>query len=238
MSRRLTKCLIFGSIMSLALGCASIALAQNEPAKKKLSKYEQQTIDEVIANRELTIDPAPQGKIVEGIDIVPLEVFEKRDPIPGFVNVFHATSKEYVIRRQVLQEAGKPYDQALVDDTARNLRNLAQISLVLCVPVVGSAPGKIRLVVITKDVWSLRLGWDFVAGQFGVQELLLEPTESNLAGTQQVVLGRFHYLPESYSLGASFFSPRVEGRWLTLGGEANVVVNRRSGRPEGSYGSV
>lgn len=238
MSGRLVRRFVFGSLMALVLAQSALAEAQNEPSKRRLSKYEQETVDEVIANRNLTVDPSPQGKLVEAVDIVPLEVFEKRDPVPGFVNVFHATSKEYVIRRQVLQEPGKPYDQGLVDDTARNLRNLAQISLVLCVPVVGSAPGRIRLVVITKDVWSLRLGWDFVAGQFGVQELLVEPTESNLGGTQQVVLARFHYLPESYSLGASFFSPRVEGRWLTLGGEANVVVNRRSGRPEGSYGSV
>lgn len=229
------KSLVFCGIVSGIVAFATISAAA-EP--QTYSAYEQQTIDEVVENRSLVIDRAPEGKIVEGIDIVPLEVFEKRDPIPGFVNVFHVTSKAYVIERQVLQRPGEPYNQATVDETARNLRNLAQLSLVLCVPVRGSRPDRVRLVVITKDVWSLRLGWDLVLGQFGLQELLVEPTESNLAGTQQVILGRFHYLPESYSLGAAMFSPRVQGRWLTLGADANVIINRRSGSPEGSYGTI
>ncbi|MGH7329255.1 MAG: hypothetical protein ACREJX_12980, partial [Polyangiaceae bacterium] len=48
----------------------------------------------------------------------------------------------------------------------------------------------------------------------------------------------FHYLPRSYSLGLAFFSPRVEGRWLQLGADANIIINNQSGNPEGSYGTV
>jgi len=31
------------------------------------------------------VDPHPQGKILEGVDIVTLDVFEKRDPFPSFM---------------------------------------------------------------------------------------------------------------------------------------------------------
>ena len=229
------KRLVFGSI---SLCGVLLATSSSAADPSKYSPYERETIESTLRDRNLHIDAAPEGKTVEGIDVVPLEVFEKRDPVPGFVNVFHATSRRYIIERQVLQPVGEPYSQALVDETARNLRNLAQLSLVLCIPVQGSAPDRVRLVVITKDVWSLRMGFDLVAGQYGLQELLLEPTESNLAGTQQLVLARFHYLPNSYSLGAAFYSPRVQGRWMQLGADANVIINKNSGNPEGSYGTI
>jgi len=202
------------------------------------SSYERETIDEVVLEKKLQIDSAPKGKLVESIEIVPLEVFEKRDPVPGFVNIFHTTSRKYVIERQVLQERGAPWDQSVVDESARNLRANAQLSLVICLAIRGSAPGRVRLLVITKDVWSLRLNQDFLAGQYGVQEYSLEATEENLAGTQQVILTRFVYQPSSLTFGASLFSPRVEGRWLTLGANANIVINKKTGQSEGTYGTV
>ncbi|MEO7112405.1 MAG: hypothetical protein ABI183_18310, partial [Polyangiaceae bacterium] len=230
MNRRISS-----GFIALLVTVGHDALAANPP---KYSKYEQETIDEVVRDKKLKIDIAPTGKLVEGIDIVPLEVIEQRDPVPGFVNIFHATTKKYVIERQVLQSAGAAWDQALVDETARNLRSNAQLSVVICLPVQGSAPGRVRLLVITKDVWSLRLNEEFLAGGYGLQEYSLEATEENLAGTQQVILGRFIYFPQSYTLGAEFFSPRVEGRWITLGADANIIINRNSGNTEGTYGTV
>jgi hypothetical protein len=229
------RLLISSGFVALALLLDHAALAAGP---QKYSKYEQETIDEVVRDRKVKLDAAPEGKLVEGIDIVRLEVIEQRDPVPNFVNVFHATSKDYVIRRQILQDSGAPWEQSLVDETARNLRSNAQLSVVICVPVQGSSPDRVRLLVITKDVWSLRLNEEFLAGGYGVQEYSLEATEENLAGTQQVVLGRFIYLPQSYTLGVDFFSPRVEGRWISLGADANIIINKNSGNTEGTYGTV
>jgi hypothetical protein len=229
------KRLISSGFITMSLALASGAQAAGPQA---YSKYEQETIDEVLRDQRTKLDAAPEGKIVEGLDIVPLEVFEQRDPLPGFVNIFHTTTRKYVIARQVLQDVDAPYDQALVDETARNLRTNAQLSIVLCLAVVGSAPDRVRLLVITKDVWSLRYNEDLVAGSYGLQEYSAEATEENLAGTQQVVLARFIYLPKSYTLGTEFFSPRVNGRWITLGADANLVINRDTGNTEGTYGTV
>lgn len=228
------KRLISGCFMMIAMSLTTSARAD----KQAYSKYEQETIDEVLKDQKAHVDPAAKGKVVEAIDVVPLEVFEKRDPVPGFVNIFHATSKKYVIDRQVLLRPGQPYDQEIADESARNLRSNAQLSLVIVLPIVGSRPDRVRLLVITKDVWSMRLDEDFVAGAYGVQNYTLEATEENFAGTQQVVLGRFIYQPKSYTFGADFFSPRVEGRWITLGADANIIINRDSGKPEGTYGTV
>ncbi|WP_394850605.1 hypothetical protein LZC95_24500 [Pendulispora brunnea] len=210
------------------------------------SKYEQQTIDGVLeemaakspSGHAYQVDAAPEGKTIERIDIARIDVFEKRDPVPLFLNVFHTLTKEPVIAREVLVREGQPYRQDLADETQRNLRRLPQLSLVIVVPLKGSSPDRVRLLVITKDVWSLRMGFDIGLSSSGLESLLLEPTESNLAGTQQLVLGRFTYRPNSFSLGTAYRVPRVQGLWLALNTDANVIVNRERGKPEGSYGIV
>ena len=232
--------------LAFALCAVSLFFVTRVSWADTYSKYEQQTIDGVLEElatkapspRPYRIDAAPEGKQIERIDIARIDVFEKRDPVPLFLNVFHTLTKEPVIAREVLLREGQPYVQELADETARNLRRLPQLSLVIVVPLQGSAPDRMRLLVITKDVWSLRMGFDIGLSSSGLESLLLEPTESNLAGTQQLVLGRFTYRPNSFSLGTAYRVPRVQGLWLSLNSDANIIVNRERGTPEGSFGIV
>jgi hypothetical protein len=202
------------------------------------SPYEQETLAAALRDRGTEIDPAPEGKTIEQIEIAPLEVFEPRDPAPGVLNRLHATTRPYVVRREVLVAEGQPYRKVLVDETARNLRQISQLSLVLAVPVRGSAPDKVRLLVITKDVWSLRLNWDISFSSGGLESLTLQPTEANLLGSQQTASVQTQILPESYSLGARYGVPRLWGSRVAMLADANIIVNRRSGQPEGSYGTL
>src|SRR5690349_10983681 len=72
--------------------------------------------------RSAAVDPKPEGKTISRIELVRLEVFDERDPMPDFVNVFHVTSRERVIRRELLFGAGERWLQSRVDETARNLK--------------------------------------------------------------------------------------------------------------------
>jgi hypothetical protein len=202
------------------------------------SAYERQSIDDALAFLHATEDKGPEGKIVEGIDILTLEVFEKRDPIPGFVNIFHATTRHYVIEREILLRRGEQYRQVLIDDSIRNLRALPQLSLVLTLTTQGSEPGRVRLVVITKDVWSLRPNWDLELTSGGLQSLSAEPAETNLAGTHQIVSGNFILQPDSLTLGAAYSNPRLAATHVVVQPSANVILNVPTDRPEGSYGGL
>lgn len=234
------------------------------------SQYEIETIRDVTAKLGETVDPSPDGKTIERIDVHPLDVLEPRDPAPLFLNTFHSTTKPYVIDREVLQRPGDRYQQTLVDETARNLSGVPQLSLVVVLAVRGTTPDKVRLLVITKDVWSLRLSTDFQADaqprwQYdpivtavgtgvnvpylapltglrlsgaGLDYLFLQPAETNVFGTQQTVLARYIYYPEAHWFGVGYRVPRLDGRWLTLSADFNVIVNRRSGNLEGHTGAV
>jgi hypothetical protein len=239
--RRLWVAVVAASCAGFLLGAHGLASAQAPPPAQRAevySAYEQETINEVLASLHAERETRPEGKIIERIDVVPLEVFEPRDPLPQWLNVFHATTRKYVIRREMLLREGERYQQTLVDETLRNLRVLPQLSIVLVVATHGSAPDRIGVVVITKDVWSLRLSWNVVFTPGGFEELDLVPTETNLFGTHQRVGVGFVYEPAAYTFGATYTIPRIENTRVALATAANVMVNRASGSPEGSFGSL
>ncbi len=226
--------------------CVALALvvARNTPAQapppaeraQLYSAYEQETIDEVLRALRAVRDLNPEGKIIERIDVVPLDVFEPRDPVPLWLNVFHATTRRTVVRREMLLSEGQPYQQTLIDETIRNLRRLPELSLVLVVATAGSTPDRTGVVVITKDVWSLRAGWNIVATPGGIEEFLLAPTETNLLGTHQTVRATFIYEPSTYTFALGYTIPRIDDSRIAALTSAGLVINRASGAPEGTYG--
>lgn len=234
--------------MAASLGVVAVARADEPPAEETpaharvYSGYERQSIDDALRRLGARIDTTPQGKVVESIEIMPLEVVEPRDPIPNvlalprILNFLHVTTKPYVIRREVLLHPGERYRQALVDETCRNLRSLQQTSLVLCFPVEGSAPDRARVVVVTKDVWSLRLNSDVRFANGRIERLVLQPTEANLLGTHQSVAALFQLDPATYSLGARYKIPRLAGSRVLASAEASFIRNRDTGDAEGSFG--
>src|SRR5262245_41515507 len=124
---RRARALAFG----LALACARGAAAAEEAP---LSDYEKDSIRFALEEVDGTIDPNPDGKWVEGIDVVTLDVIEPRDPAPGFLNAFHVTSRKAIIEREVLLRPGERYDRDRVEESERNLR-VRQLSVVLIRPI-------------------------------------------------------------------------------------------------------
>jgi hypothetical protein len=228
-------------VIGVALAPA-LARAQSAPppavAVNSYSQYEQETIRGALETLRARVDPVPENKIVEGIDVLTLEVIEQRDPVPGFVNIFHATTRHWVIDQEVLLRVGEPYRQVFVDDTIRNLRALPQLSVVLAFATVGSATNRVRLVVITKDVWSLRPNWNFQLTNGGFALLQAQPAETNVAGTHHTAVGNVLLDPASLTLGAGYRIPRLASTRVLVAANANVIFNRATGNTEGSYGQL
>ncbi len=216
---------------------AATAHAQGTSTAGALSSYEQTSLAAALADNHGTIDPAPDGKTLEEIVVVPLEVIEDRDPAPSFLNVFHATTKRRRIESEVTIPIGGTYRQYLVDDTVRVLRGYQQLSLVVAAPLKGSAPDRVRLLVVTKDTWSLRTQFEMKLGSNGLDVLRLEPTERNIAGTMNSALGRFELYPENMNVGVGLYMPRLTPQFYFVV-DLNLAVNRHTGDPEGTSGGV
>jgi len=203
-----------------------------------LSEFERDTVAAALEASRGELEPEPEGKRIESIEVVTLEVLDERDPVPDFLNVFHSTTLPEVIRRELLFERSGRYRQRQIDESARNLRSLPQFSLVLVVPVRGSHPDSVRVLVITKDVWSLRLASYIEASNDGLVTLWVQPSETNLAGTHSAVSLLFTLYPDTYSLGGGLAIPRLAGSRIRSSASANVIQNRHSGKTEGSFGRL
>lgn len=212
------------------------APSAGRPEFEGYSALERSVIEQKLAEHGLSLEPAPEGKSIEDIEIITLDVFDERDPMPDFVNVLHATTNEPVIRRELLFREGEPYRTSSVHETARNLRGLQQLSIVLIVTAKGSRADRVRVLVITKDVWSLRLNWAVQVLNSHLTSLVLNPSEENLFGTHAVVGGLFILDPASYSLGASLGHRRLFGSDQRVQISGSVIKNRHSGATEGSFG--
>jgi hypothetical protein len=216
---------------------AAVLVAARAAGAGKLSDYERESLRIALDDVGGVIDPAPGQKWVEGIDVVTLDIIEPRDPAPSFLNWVHATTRPRVIEQEMLVRTGDRYDASLVAETERNLRDLRQLSVVLIVPIRGSEPDRVRLLVVTKDVWSLRLNWEPVFVNGALQSLFLQPSEENLLGRHKTLNGNVLLDPATVSLGFGFIDPRIGGTRLAAGATANVIVNCVRGGVEGSYGS-
>ncbi|MBS2012016.1 MAG: hypothetical protein JST00_03960 [Deltaproteobacteria bacterium] len=246
----MTRRLALVAALLVTLLAPRAALAQKPVSKTtEYSPYEKETIKNALDATGLRVDPAPEGKTVERIDVVRLEVLEPRDPIPEEVvgiktrkllNSLHYTSRDFVIRREMLVQEGEPYVQVLVDETARNMRARMpfQVSIVIILPVKSEDPDKVGLLVITKDIWSLRLSFDLGVTPGGLERFLLKPQETNLLGWHHTAATQFLYQPESLSFGVSYDIPRFGKSWIGAGAGVGVIVNRRSGELEGSSASI
>ncbi len=183
-------------------------------------------------------DPDPAGKRIDSVQVVRLPVFDDDDPVPDFVNIFHAQTREPVIRRELLFKPGDVYDAERVQETIRNLQLLPQFGVVVVTTLKGREPGHVRVVVIVRDVWSLRLNYQFQGTAKSINYLFVNLSEDNLAGTRTRLGGIFTLQPDRYSLGALAVHPRVLGSKVDVFALGRVFVNVDSGKTEGSAGTL
>jgi signal transduction histidine kinase len=214
----------------------SLGLGAKPARALEYSALEQRTVLRALG-------PAPdrdlqaEGKRIESIRIVRLPVFDEDDPIPDFVNWFHAQSRELVIRRELVFAEGEEYRAYDIEETIRNLQLISQFGVVVIVPLKSQRPGHVRVVVIVRDVWSLRLNYQLEGTPTNVGSLLINPTEENLFGTRTQLGAVFQLVPDRYSLGGLLAHPRVLGSKVDAYAYVGAHVNLDSGQTEGSFGT-
>jgi hypothetical protein len=227
----------FSACLALVgLLCVAPAAAEPHP----LTPYERTRVDAAIVKLGLPPkpDPAPQGKIVESIAVEVLDVFDDSDPIPNFVNVFHANTRERIVRRELLFAEGSRFDSARADESARNLRKLRQHSLVVVLAFPGSAPDRVRVLVLVKDVWSLRLNGSYELYERGLSYLALNLAEENLLGTHTTFGVLYALDAGTYAWGVHAQKRSLFGSDVDLLASGSIIYGRATGEPEGSSGKV
>jgi hypothetical protein len=219
----------------LLVGGAAGASAAGVPTLESLGTLERQATEDALAGRGLRIDAAPGGKRIGQIHVFNHEVFSRRDGYTQLLNVFHFTTREHIIRREVLLQPGDLYDGPLLDESVRNLRDADFSSLVVILPVVAAEPGKVDLLVVTRDVWSLRFNTEFDYGEGTLRALSTSLSENNLFGWRKKFSFVFVLDRGAYGVGPSYYDPNVAGTRLTFSTSLRAYYARQTGEREGEF---
>lgn len=215
-----------------ALGAAALAAAGVPGYEPALEAW---GLDQVRRER----DPAPEGKIIEEILVASEEVVARSDPYPRLLNIVHVRTRESVVRGELILKVGEPYQAQAAAETERNLRRLFILAIARVVPLQGRTPGGVGVLVVTKDLWSIRLNSEFVLVEGDLlQHLRIRPTEQNFLGLNKRVSLDFLLRLDTFSLGQVYVDDRFLGSPYRLVEQARVIFNRPSGAIEGTQGAV
>jgi hypothetical protein len=226
----MSKAAAIGMAFPLLVGLASSAQPQSD--------YEEVLIQWGLSQAGRERDLNPEGKRVTEILVASEDIVAESDPYPQWFNWPHVKTRPHVIEREVLLREGDVYRQELVDETERNLRGLAIFAVVRAVPVKAAREGEVGLLVVTKDLWSIRMTTDFSTVGTLLKFLQIRPTEQNFLGRGQQVALDFILRLDSLSVGQQFSAPRLWGSHLSFSENAALVFNRHTGRLEGSTGNI
>lgn len=203
-----------------------------------LGSYEQAALDRALAARRLVIDHAPAGKVLRTIHVVNFSVFGKDDAFLTWLNIFHRTTRENIVRREVLLRPGQVWDQGVVEESLRRLRDPVFSALAVIVPVVAPEPGQVDLLVVTRDIWSLRLNSRYELQGSTLTQLVVAPSENNLFGWRKMLSLLFEMDQGSYTVGPFYLDKNLGGTRMEIEARGAVIVSRETNEPEGQRASM
>ena len=156
--------------------------------------------------------------IIRNVVIDRAEVFDSAEAkrFWGFalVNVLHARTKLYVIRRELLFAPGQPFDTAAANESARNLRALAIFRDVWIDTVTTDSGVTVR--VRTTDGWTTQFGFGLrTSGTQHVINAFVQ--ETNLLGTRTIATLGYENDPDRTTVLFGFDTPRLIANRVGVG---------------------
>lgn len=226
-------------VVGFMLACVHAASAQTAPPPPArvaaLGTYQQEALQKVLAARNLEVDPNPAGKRVAGIWVKNFDVFGPEDSaLLTWLNVFHMTTRETIIAREVLLRPGDVWSDDIAEETRRRLMDPLFTSYVVVMPVRAVNPNEVFVLVVTRDLFSLRLNTDFEF-QAGVFSLLrIEPAENNFLGRRKRVAGVFEMDLGRVSVGPTYYDSNIWGSRWRLSSAVRAMFARETSNYEGT----
>jgi hypothetical protein len=200
-----------------------------------LGDLERSAVLSALARRGRRIDPAPWGKPLGRIEVVNLRVFQDSEGFLQFFNVFHATTRERVVEREVLVRPGERWDQQRIDESRRKLRDRTFSVLAVIVPVESATPGAVDALVVTRDVWSLRFNFNARVQGDKFSYLTFSLSENNFLGLRKLLAAVYEMDLGAVGIGPLYIDKNVLGRRYTLRTRLQALFEREALLGDGRF---
>lgn len=195
-----------------------------------LGSLERASVKRALAARGLEIEPDPAGRVIDKVHVVNEDVFAEKNRVLQFFNHFHITTREATIAKELVIGEGEVWDQDRVDETARRLRDPLWTSVVAVLPVRSRNPERVDMLVVTRDVWSLRLNTKYtIYKDPSITKLTYfsaSLSENNFLGRRSVLAYAFQLDQNNVATGPVFIDKNLFGQHLTLSARVDALFNR------------
>ncbi len=211
----------------LAAAAACHARAATCDWVRTFSSLEKLSIGRALASLGLEIEPAPWDKVIGRIRIYNEDVFAERNWL-RFFNLFHITTREQTIRGELTVDEGQVWDDELIAESARRLKDPLYTGVVALLPVKSSEPGKVDLLVVTRDIWSLRLNTKYQIQQGSLTDLSISLSENNFLGRRKTIAVGVIIDQGSLTVGPLFIDKNFLGEHLDFRFRVDRIFTRQS----------
>jgi len=161
-----------------------------------------------------------QGAVIGEIEFVILDVFDPENPKENnwlfrTANTLHIDTRQRVIRHVLLFREGDPYRARDLQESERLLRSMGYLYDARILPVAYE-DGRVRVRVITRDVWTLQVGVSF-GRSGGANAYRFGVSDTNFLGFgKRITLQRSKDVDRTSDL-YSYGDPNLVGtRWRLL----------------------
>ena len=162
---------------------------------------------------------AEQGAQINSIEIDARNIFDLDDPAEDkalfrLMNRLNVRTRDQVIQRQLLFEAGDSFRRQKLDESERILRNTSYLYDAE-ITVSDCDEGMVDILVQTQDVWSLKPGIS-MSRSGGESRLGFDIQEDNFLGRGGSIRFLRRMDEERRSTEISYADRNVGGRWIAL----------------------
>lgn len=224
-------------IVGLLLCGQSVAHAEELPSDSPYAhRGEIELVEIERALEELELEPhhSPYGLEVCEVHQRSFPILFDEDLLPVSLNVFHRVTRERVVRRANTLRPGDEFTRRGYEDAERAIRDPFVFSVVAVVPTVSEVEGCVDVLLVTRDVWSLKITGYLESVGSTIAELHIGVSESNVLGTADTLAFGATRTRGSWSMGPAYLSRHLAGSRITLHEDFDLIVDREVGGLEGT----
>ena len=167
---------------------------------------------------------APEGRSVCAVKTFREDPFVRSEKVPLWLNRFHATTSEQTLLDLARVQPNAVWTDGLRLDLARRMATPAILAVAIAAPVVSSScDDGVDLLLVTRDMWSLRFIARPELDGNQITRVTLGATENNLAG-EHLQLALVAYKDRDFwELGPVIQKRRIAGTMLAGGLSASAI---------------
>jgi hypothetical protein len=168
---------------------AAAKCAAHDPTCDWIATYsslEKGSIRRALVAKNVEVEPAPWGKTIGQIIILNEPVFAEKNWL-RFFNLFHVTTRTQSLRNELTISEGEEWDDERILETQRRLKDPLYTTIVVVLPVKSAVPGQVDVLVVTRDVWSLRLNTKYTLQEGTLTDLIVSLSENNFLGRRKTL---------------------------------------------------